>query len=133
MTSCACSTLFRIRSAASLPIALSSSTHVASFFADLLNSPFGPADVVDPRAEHSERPETCSLFLSNDCAQGQAVVGRISRLRMRRVPAPDLEVEWTRYDRSRILFADELRQQQVKIHRGWLEAQANSLLQVPFD
>jgi hypothetical protein len=49
---------------------------------------------------------------------------------MRPVPATDLEVEWTRYDRLKNLFAHELRQQQVKIHRVRLEAQANSSLQV---
>src|SRR5207253_9505813 len=67
--------------------------------------PLGQAKVVDMRTEHSEHPEAASLFLSNDCAQGQAVVGRISRLWMRPVPASDLEVEWTRYNRLKNLFA----------------------------
>src|ERR1700676_8748 len=51
---------------------------------------------------------------------GTAVVGRISRLRMRPVPAPDLKVEWTRNDRLKNLFADDLHYQQVKVQRRLL-------------
>src|SRR6185437_13957018 len=68
------------------------------FFADLLNSLLRQAEVVDTRTEHSEHPEASSLYLSGDCAQGPAVIGRINRLRIGPVPASDLEVERTRYD-----------------------------------
>src|SRR5580704_12294978 len=79
---------------------------VVPFFADLLNSPLRQEGVVDALTEHSEHPEASSWFLSGDCAQVPAVVGRINRLRMRPVPAPDLKVEWTRNDRLKNLFAD---------------------------
>jgi hypothetical protein len=49
---------------------------------------------------------------------------------MRPIPALDLKVEWTRNDRLKNLFADQLCQQQVKIHGFHLEGQAGSLLQV---
>src|SRR5580700_4718658 len=85
------------------------------FFADLLNSLLRQAEVADTRTDRSEHPEAPSLFFSGDCGQGLAVVGRIGRLRIRPVPASDSEVEWTRYDRLKNLFADKLRYQQVKI------------------
>lgn len=49
---------------------------------------------------------------------------------MRPVSAPDLKVEWTRYDRLKNLFADQLRYQQVKIQRLLLEGQPDGLPQI---
>src|SRR5579863_1300505 len=100
------------------------------FFADLLNALLRQAGVADMRTEQSDHPETRSLFFPADRDQGQAVIGRIKRLRIGPVPASDLEVERTRYDRLENPIADELRYQQVKAQRFRLEAQASSLLQV---
>src|SRR6202161_1247631 len=69
------------------------------FFADLLNSLLRQAGVADTRTEQSDHPEARSLFFPADPDQGQAVIGRINRLRIGPVPASDLEVERTRYDR----------------------------------
>src|SRR5260370_6336152 len=101
------------------------------FFADLLNALLRQAGVADTRTEQSDHPEARSLFFPADRDQGQAVIGRINRLRIGPVPASDLEVERTRYDRLENPIADELRYQQVKAQRFRLEAQASSLLQVP--
>jgi len=100
------------------------------FFADLLNALLRQAGVADTRTEQSDHPEARSLFFPADRDQGQAVIGRINRLRIGPVPASDLEVERTRYDRLENPIADELRYQQVKAQRFRLEAQASSLLQV---
>jgi hypothetical protein len=95
-----------------------------------LNSLLRQAGVEDTSIQQSEHPEARRLFFSADRAQGQAVIGRIGRLRIRPVPASDLEVEWTRYDRLKNPFADEPRYQQVKIQRLLLEGQPGGLLQV---
>jgi hypothetical protein len=71
------------------------------------------AGVADTRTEQSDHPEARSLFFPADRDQGQAVIGRISRLRICPVPAADLELERTRYDRLENPIADELRYQQV--------------------
>src|SRR5438132_10767029 len=86
--------------------------------------------VADTRTEQSDHPEARSLFFPADRDQGQAVIGRINRLRIGPVPASDLEVERTRYDRLENPIADELRYQQVKAQCFRLEAQASSLPQV---
>src|SRR5579863_9349291 len=100
------------------------------FFADLLNSLLRQAGVEDTSIQQSEHPEARRLFFLAHRAQGQAVVGRIGRLRIRPVPASDLEVERTRYDRLKNPFADELRYQQIKIQRLLLEGQAGGSLQI---
>ena len=96
----------------------------------MLNALLRQAGVADTRTEQSDHPEARSLFFPADRDQGQAVIGRINRLRIGPVPASDLEVERTRYDRIENPIADELRYQQVKAQRFHLEAQASSLLQV---
>src|ERR1700692_781646 len=94
------------------------------FFADLLNSLLRQAGVADTRTEQSDHPEARSLFFPADRDQGQAVIGRINRLRIGPVPASDLEVEGTRYDRLENPIADELRYQEV---------QSQQLAASPFD
>src|SRR5580700_6822190 len=103
---------------------------LVSLFANLLNSSPRQTEVADTRTEQSDHPEARSLFFPADRDQGQAVIGRINRLRIGRVPASDFEVERTRYDRLENPIADELRYQQVKAQRFRLETQASSLLQV---
>ena len=80
--------------------------------------------------QQSEHPGARRLFFSADRAQGQAVVGRIGRLRIRPVPASDLEVERTRYDRLKNPFADEPRYHQVKIQRVLLKTRPGGLPQI---
>src|SRR5579863_2992109 len=112
------------------PGSLVSPLQLVPFFADLSNSLLRQAAGSDTSIQQSEHPGARHLFFSADRGQGKAVVGRIGRLRIRPVPASDLEVERTRYDRLENSIADELRYQQVKAQRFRLEAQASSLLQV---
>src|SRR6202171_903340 len=82
------------------------------FFADLLNPLLRQAGVADTRTEQSDHPEARSLFFPAYRDQGQAVIGRINRLRIGPVPASDLEVERTRYDRLQKPYAGEARLQE---------------------
>ena len=114
------------------PGSLVNPLQLVPFFADLLNSLLRQAGVEDTSIQQSEHPEARRLFFPADRDQGQAVIGRINRLRIGPVPASDLEVERTRYDRLENPIADELRYQQVKAQRFRLDP-GQQLAATPFD